>query len=289
MSEAVVLLGLIASIVSVIELSAKVVSLLHGLTSKTSEIPERFRSLSVELPLLAVTIECIRTQAEAGHFANDVMIALKAVVDSTLTQISALRTRLVAVLPSDDAPKVERVLRALKSLIKEDKVRQALEMIHKNIDVLVLHQTTRHVNLSSQMVEELSKLHVESTTSSESFGAMLKTLSQRSDETMRRNVGFRTDVLQVIKELQQEQRRLRVTILHSAPRDPPVNWPENRIGCPAEATHQSGSELEHIGKDLSHSKTCHFIESDRAFNEMALRDVTLRILSTLFSLIKFRW
>jgi len=45
---------------------------------------------------------------------------------------------------------------------EEDKVQQALERIHKNIDVLVLHQTTRHIGTGDHILEELSKLNVAS-------------------------------------------------------------------------------------------------------------------------------
>jgi hypothetical protein len=53
---------------------------------------------------------------------------------------------------------VERALKALKSLAKEDKVRQAVEKTHKDVVFLVLHQTTRHVDMGDRIQEELSKL-----------------------------------------------------------------------------------------------------------------------------------
>jgi hypothetical protein len=49
MAETAAAIGLVASIASLIDLSAKVVSRLHEFTSKTSDIPESFRSLSIQL------------------------------------------------------------------------------------------------------------------------------------------------------------------------------------------------------------------------------------------------
>ena len=86
----------------------------------------------------------IQTQAEAGCLPDGVTKALRAVIDNTSEQISAIQICLSKILPSDGASKLERALKALKSLAKEDKVQQALEMIHNNSDVLVLCQTTRH-------------------------------------------------------------------------------------------------------------------------------------------------
>jgi K+/H+ antiporter YhaU regulatory subunit KhtT len=173
MAETAAAIGLVASIASLIDLSAKVVSRLHEFTSKTSDIPESFRSLSIQLPLLTATLQHIQAQAQAGRFPDDATKALKAVVDSTFKQVSDVQTCLSHILPLDSASKVERALKALKSLAKEDKVRQALEKIHKNIGVLVLHQTTRHVDTGNLILEELSKLSVAPSASSKSYGLCL--------------------------------------------------------------------------------------------------------------------
>jgi hypothetical protein len=173
MAEAAAAIGLAASVASLIDLSVNVVSRLHEFTSKTSDIPESFRSLSIQLPLLTATLQHIQAQARAGRFPDDVTKALKAVVDSTFKQVSDVQTCLSHILPLDSASKAERALKALKSLAKEDKVRQALEKIHKNIDILVLHQTTRHVDTGDRILEELSKLSVAPPASPKSFGLCL--------------------------------------------------------------------------------------------------------------------
>ena len=64
MVEAAATIGLVASIASLIDLSAKAVSRLHEFTSKTSDLPEWFRFLSVRLPLLTATLQRNHTQAE---------------------------------------------------------------------------------------------------------------------------------------------------------------------------------------------------------------------------------
>lgn len=90
MAEAVAIIGLIASIASLADLSAKVVSRLHDFTSKTSEVPESFHSLSTRLPLLTVTLQHIQSQAEDGRFPDDVTKALRGVVDDTSKQVSGI-------------------------------------------------------------------------------------------------------------------------------------------------------------------------------------------------------
>ena len=160
MAEAVALVGLAASIVSLVDVSAKVVSRLCDFTSNSADIPESFRSLWTRLPLLTATLQDIQSQAETGHIPDDTLNALNDVIGSTSKHVSILQIHLTKILPSEDASKLERALKALKSVAKEDQVQQAFEKIHKNIAFLILYQTTRHVGTGDRILEELSKLNV---------------------------------------------------------------------------------------------------------------------------------
>jgi len=160
MAEAVAIVGLVASIATLVELSAKVVSRLHDFNSKSSEVPESFRSLSTRLPLLTATLQHIHSQAEDDRFPDNVTKALKVVVDDTSKQVSDIQMSLSKILPPDGASKLERALKALKSLAKEDKIQRALEKIYRNNEILVLHQTTQHVDTGDRILQALSKLSV---------------------------------------------------------------------------------------------------------------------------------
>ncbi len=158
MAEAAAIFGLVASIASLVDLSAKVVSRLHEFTSKSSDVPKSFRSLWVRLPLLTVTLQHIQSQAEVGHLLDDVTKALTTVVDDTFEQVLAVQTCLSKILPPDGASKLERALKALESLAKEDKVQQVMEKIDKNNDILLLHRTTRHVDTGDLILAQLTEL-----------------------------------------------------------------------------------------------------------------------------------
>ena len=104
------IIGHVASIASLIDLSAKVVSRLYDFTSKSSDVPESFRSLWIRLPLLTATLQHVLSQAESGCLPNHVMKALKAIVDDISEQVSTVQICLSKILPSDGASKLERVL-----------------------------------------------------------------------------------------------------------------------------------------------------------------------------------
>ena len=158
MAEAVAIVELVASIAGLVDLSIKVISRLRDFSSKASEIPESFRSLSTRLPLLTEAVQNIQSQAEAGSLSESSTTALKGVVEDTFEQVATVQTSLSKILPSDGASKLERALKALKSLSKEDKIQQTLETIHKNCDILVLYQTTRHADTSDRILAAVSKL-----------------------------------------------------------------------------------------------------------------------------------
>ena len=173
MAEVAASIGLIASIASIIDLSAKVISRLQDFSSEISAAPESFRSLWNRLPLLTATLQNVQSQAEAGHLPNDVARALKILVDDTSEQISIIQIYLSKTLPSDGTSKLDRALKALKSLAKEDRIQRTLEKIHKNLEILILHQTTRHTDSVDRILEGLSKLSFIPSASPKTLGVCL--------------------------------------------------------------------------------------------------------------------
>jgi hypothetical protein len=104
-----------------VTLSIKVVSRIDEFTSKTLEVPEWFRSLSIRLALLTIRFESILTQAEGSHLPDDMTNVLIAVVDNTSEQISAIQICLLKIIPNNRFSKLKRVSNAWKTLAKEDK------------------------------------------------------------------------------------------------------------------------------------------------------------------------
>ncbi|KAL8856614.1 MAG: hypothetical protein Q9178_006770 [Gyalolechia marmorata] len=160
MAEVAATIAIVASIASLLDISAKVVSRLHEFSSRTSDVPGSLQSLSVRLPLLIATIKRIQTHARLGHLVIDDGEALAAVIINTTKHLTAVQAVLSKVLPPNGASKLERALNALKSLAKDDNVQNAMREIHKNMDTLLLHQTVHHVDTGTHILEQLSKLTI---------------------------------------------------------------------------------------------------------------------------------
>jgi len=132
----------------------------HVFASKTADVPESFRSLAHRLPLLVTTLQTITYQAQAGRLQDELATALQSLVQSTTVQVSILETHLTQVTPPTDATRIERTVKALRSLTKDGKIRMAMEKAHRDIDFLVLHQTTQHVDTGGQILDALAKLQL---------------------------------------------------------------------------------------------------------------------------------
>lgn len=152
--------GLIMSIASLIDLGVKITARLHDFTTRTSEVPEFFRSLEKRLPLLTPTLKFIQQQADAGCLSAEVSTALRSLTQSASTQLEVVETCLSKITPPSDASCLQRAVKTLQSLTKDGNIRSAVERIHQDIDFLVLHQTTQHVDASDQILAVLAPLQL---------------------------------------------------------------------------------------------------------------------------------
>lgn len=158
MAEVAAAIGLVASIASLVDLSVKVITRLSQFTSQTTDVPESFRSLTDGLPLLTGTLRSIRARAQAGHVPDEIAKHLQRLVESISDEVRALQQCLDRTIPAAGASRVERALKALKSLAKDDKVKETISKIHNSIGVLVLHQTTQNVDTNDRILQELVEL-----------------------------------------------------------------------------------------------------------------------------------
>lgn len=165
MAEAAAVVGLVASIASLIDLGTKVATRLHEFISQTSEVPDSLRALATRLPLLNTSLQTISPQTQAGHLSHNAVVALQAVIASTSQQVNSLQTWLGQIVPPSDASRLQRGIKALKGLGKEKEVQAVVQKVHQDIDTLtlVLHQTTRHVETGEHILEELAQLRLAST------------------------------------------------------------------------------------------------------------------------------
>src|SRR5947207_14430294 len=99
MAEALAVVGLVSAIVQFVDFGNKLVERLHEFTSDAHEVPETFRAIKLQLPLLIDTLRRTQQHASTGHVSNETATTLKPLIDACFTEISVLQTNLDKALP----------------------------------------------------------------------------------------------------------------------------------------------------------------------------------------------
>lgn len=149
MADPLTVVGVVASIVQLVDVSAKIITRVHQYAKTTNDVPMAFRSLATQLNLLGITLQYIQAQAENGQLGSTASHAIQPIVDSILDDIRYLERIIVPVKASS----FDRSLQALKSLAWEDKMQQRIQRIQANIQLLGFHQSTLQLSMARNIVD----------------------------------------------------------------------------------------------------------------------------------------
>jgi len=142
MAEALVIVGLVSSIVQFVDFSSKVVKRLNEFQFSLDEFPKTFRDIKAELPLLANTLERTKEQIEDGRFSKITQEAIRSVVKGCESQVKMLNDVLVKTLPTKDDSLWRRGKKALSSIGQEKEVQQITATLRSYVQILTYHQAT---------------------------------------------------------------------------------------------------------------------------------------------------
>jgi hypothetical protein len=142
MAEALAIVGLVSSIVQFVDFSSKIVHRLNEFHSSLDEVPESFRDIKVELPLLVDTLERTKKQAEGGCFSKNTQEAICGVVRGCQLQVERLNNVLEETLPTKGDSSWRKKTKALLSIGQEKKVQQMTTTFRNYVQTLTYHQAT---------------------------------------------------------------------------------------------------------------------------------------------------
>jgi N-terminal domain on NACHT_NTPase and P-loop NTPases/AAA ATPase domain len=158
MAEAVVAVGLAAAIVQFVAFSAKIISRLDEFVSATNDIPESFRDIRVQLPLIVDTLQRMQAQAENNCIGEAAANVLKAVVDRSSEEAETLMIILDKALPRENTSTFQLQVQALRSLASDKKIQKSIDRLLKNIQVLNFSQSTNSCQNIEKIRQALLKL-----------------------------------------------------------------------------------------------------------------------------------
>ena len=133
MAEALAVVGIVASIVQLVDFSSKVLSRLNEFQSNS------FRNVKVELPLLLDTLKHVNKDISASLIADEIQKSLLPVIEACQTQIESLDAVLVKTLPAPGDSRTQRTRKAISSLSQEAKVEKIGSALRSHLLTLTFY------------------------------------------------------------------------------------------------------------------------------------------------------
>lgn len=124
MAEALAVVGVVASIVQLVDFGSRVLLRLNEFQSSVGEIPKTFQHIKAELPVLLDTLEQTKTAIQNGSVRDETKKALLPAIDGCRTQIGLLNIVIGKVLPLSGDSWREKSRKAVSSLRQDGKVRK---------------------------------------------------------------------------------------------------------------------------------------------------------------------
>jgi len=139
MAEALAAIGIVANITQLVDFGTRVLKRLDQYQSTLEEIPEAFRHIKSELPVLLDALRQTRAAIDTGPLQDESKRALLPAVDGCGVQIKALNEVIEKVLPASSDSWARRGRKALRSLRYDAKVEKIIAVIRGYVQTLAYH------------------------------------------------------------------------------------------------------------------------------------------------------
>ncbi|KAF2737831.1 hypothetical protein EJ04DRAFT_460527, partial [Polyplosphaeria fusca] len=158
MAEALAVVGVVASIVQLVDFSTRVVSRLDEFYSVAKEVPKSFRHVKTELPLLATTLEQLKSAIDTTSVADGSKKALLPVVTGCNEQVAQLDAVLEKTLPEASDGLRRKDKKVIVSLRHDAKVESITRALRNYIGVLTFYYVATSSTLQPLTDAKLCKI-----------------------------------------------------------------------------------------------------------------------------------
>ncbi|KAL8918332.1 MAG: hypothetical protein Q9208_007420 [Pyrenodesmia sp. 3 TL-2023] len=142
MAEAVAVISFVSAVISLVDASSRVLSRLNEFSAASSEIPESFKHLNAQLPIVLDGLRRTEARAKAGSVDKRTQEALIPTIQGCRDRVAGLYDILDELLPSKTDSSFDRAMKAAKSLSKDKKVQKLLKDIDSYLTSLTFHNTS---------------------------------------------------------------------------------------------------------------------------------------------------
>jgi hypothetical protein len=147
MAEVIAVIGVVASIVQLVDFSAKVLDRLDEFQSTLREVPESFRHIKAELPVLRDALQQTKEAIDSGSVKEESKGALLPAVECCKEQIIALDTLITKTIPLPNDSRLKRSTKAVFSLKQDAKIKKITKILRGYISTLTFYYAATSTSL----------------------------------------------------------------------------------------------------------------------------------------------
>ncbi|KAN0085314.1 P-loop containing nucleoside triphosphate hydrolase protein [Elaphomyces granulatus] len=149
MAEALAVVAVVSSIVGLVDFGSKVLHRLNDFQSSRGEIPETFKHIKDELPILLETLYQTKVAVEKGGIKEETKKAVLLVVNGCQTQITLLDNLIARSLPREEDSWTKKAGKAIFSLRQDAKVAKITAILRTHIQSLTNYRVTTSSTLQA--------------------------------------------------------------------------------------------------------------------------------------------
>ncbi|KAN0069055.1 TPR-like protein [Elaphomyces granulatus] len=149
MAEALAVVGVVSSIVGLVDFGSKVLHRLNDFQSSRGEIPETFKHIKDELPILLETLHETKVAVEKGSIKEETKKALLLVVNGCQTQITLLDNLIARSLPQEEYSWRKKAGKAIFSIRQDAKVNKIMAILRTHIQSLTYYRVATSSTLQT--------------------------------------------------------------------------------------------------------------------------------------------
>ena len=155
-AEAIAVLGVISSIVSIVDGTKKV----YDAATNAQDLPEAFCTVAGRLPTVRNTLDSAKQHIDKGGVDEDSCKGVKHVIDACEKKAKKLDTLFQKAIPKDGARGFERYCIVVKQLGKGNQVENLMTGMLEDIQVLACERGIKTANKAQQdqIVEAITEL-----------------------------------------------------------------------------------------------------------------------------------
>lgn len=138
--EAGAAVGLAAAIIEIVRCTKAICNRFEEIHSKAKDVPEAFKELKTQLPLIIWILNSIKKLEKKGLLDEDAVKPVEAVSQACAEEVKSLTTILDEVAPPTELSTIERARMVVKSLRVESKFQKSRISLASHVKLLIGYQ-----------------------------------------------------------------------------------------------------------------------------------------------------